>query len=67
MVRQSRPDGPGPVNLKRQSTDPIEQHGWTVRQPCWTVRPWDQIPSEQKPRIVHSTRAKKHTVCHNWF
>jgi hypothetical protein len=32
-VRQSRPDGPGPVNLKHQSSDHIEQYGWTVRQP----------------------------------
>ena len=30
-VRQPKPDGPGPVNLKCQSTDHIEQHGRTVR------------------------------------
>jgi hypothetical protein len=33
MVRQPRPDGPGPVNMKYQSTDQFEQHRRTVRQP----------------------------------
>ena len=37
-VRQPRPDAPGPVNLKCQSTNHIEQDGRIVRQP------WSDCP-----------------------
>jgi hypothetical protein len=62
MVCQPRPDGSGPVNLKRQSTDHIEQLGRTVR-PSWPDNPLLGVSiARAKASTVHSTRAQKHIV-----
>jgi hypothetical protein len=57
-VHLSRPDGPGPVNMRCQSTDYIEHHGRTIRQPWPDCPPLDHVLPSQNPRIVRSTRSK---------
>jgi hypothetical protein len=61
-VRQPRPDGSRPSNLKHQSTDQVDLHERTFRPSGLDDPHLGGSTIRAKARTVHSSSVQKHTV-----